>query len=195
MRTAKIKRETNETKIDLFLNIDGKGEYDNDTGCGFLDHMLDLFARHGRFDLKVRCIGDTNVDYHHTVEDIGIVLGHAFKQALGDMKGIYRYGCFALPMDEALVLCAVDISGRTFFNCDVQFPTEKVGEVDTELFCEFFWAFSRGLNATLHFKMFSGENSHHIAEAMFKGFGKVMNAASTIDEQYRDEIPSTKGVL
>ena len=195
LRKAEIKRYTNETKIDLSLNIDGKGEYDNNTGCGFLNHMLDLFARHGRFDLKVRCAGDVEVDYHHTAEDIGIVLGQAFKQALGDMKGIFRYGCFALPMDEALVLCAIDISGRTFFNCDVQFLTEKVGEFDTELVCEFFWAFSRGLNATVHFKKFQGENSHHIAEAMFKGFGRVMNAATSIEELYRDEIPSTKGVI
>lgn len=195
MRNVEMTRNTGETRIGLALNLDGTGKYQNDTGCGFLNHMLDLFSRHGRFDLAVSCKGDTEVDYHHTAEDIGIVLGEAFGKALGDKKGIRRYGSFLLPMDEALVLCAVDISGRAFLAYDVQIPASKVGDFDTELVKEFFLAFSRSLGITIHVKQLAGENSHHIIEAMFKGMGRAMAQAASIDGRYADEIPSTKGVL
>lgn len=195
MRQAQISRKTAETDICLKLSLDGKGENTVDTGCGFLNHMLTLFARHGGFDLQVRCIGDTEVDYHHTAEDIGIVLGSAFKEALGDMKGITRYGDIILPMDEALILAAVDISGRGYLGYNLDVPTEKVGDFDTELIKEFFLGFVRNANITLHIKKLDGENSHHIIEGAFKAFGRVMNKATAIDEKNRDRIPSTKGVL
>ena len=195
MRKAEIKRKTNETDISLMLNIDGKGESKIDSGCGFLDHMLTLFARHARFDLTVECKGDTAVDFHHTVEDIAIVLGDALKKALSDMKGIVRYGSFMLPMDETLVMAALDISGRSYLSCDLKIPAQKVGEFDTELVEEFFNAFVRHAEITLHIKHFSGTNSHHIIEAAFKAFARALSAAVKIDEQYKDEIPSTKGVL
>lgn len=195
MRRAELTRKTAETDIRLSLNLDGAGRYQNDTGCGFLNHMLDLFARHGRFDLIVSCKGDVEVDYHHTVEDIAIVLGQAFREALGDKKGIRRYGSMLLPMDEALVLCAVDISGRACVAGDFCFPTEKVGDFDTELCREFMEALSRSMGLTLHLRQISGENSHHIIEAMFKALGRSLAQAVSIDAQYAEEIPSTKGVL
>ncbi|WP_130862009.1 imidazoleglycerol-phosphate dehydratase HisB [Bacilliculturomica massiliensis] len=195
MRNIEITRNTAETQIGLALNLDGSGKYQNDTGCGFLDHMLDLFSRHGRFDLAVTCKGDTEVDFHHTAEDIGIVLGDAFARALGDKKGINRYGSFLLPMDEALVLCAVDISGRACLSYEASIPSQKVGDFDTELVKEFFLAFTRSLGLTLHIRQLAGENSHHIIEAMFKGLGRAMAQAAAIDPRYADEIPSTKGVL
>ena len=195
MRNIEITRNTAETQIGLALNLDGTGKYQNDTGCGFLNHMLDLFSRHGRFDLAVTCKGDTDVDFHHTTEDIGIVLGDAFAKALGDKKGINRYGSFLLPMDEALVLCAVDISGRAGLFYEASIPSRKVGDFDTELVKEFFLAFTRSLGLTLHIRQLAGENSHHIIEAMFKGMGRAMAQATAIDPRYADEIPSTKGVL
>ena len=184
MRKSKIERNTFETKIKVELNIDGTGKYENNTGVGFLDHMLDLFAKHGRFNLKVYCDGDTQVDDHHSTEDIGIALGKCFYEALGDLKGVKRYGNFLLPMDEALTLVAVDLSGRYFLNFDVNIPTEKVGTFDTELVEEFFIGFTRHLNATLH-----------IIESIFKGVARALAEAVSIDEKYKDEIPSTKGVL
>ena len=195
MRSAQIQRNTNETKIQLSINLDGRGEYENKTGVGFLDHMLDLFARHGRFDLRVTCAGDTWVDDHHTVEDVGIALGTALKQALGDMRGIVRYGSMLLPMDEALVLCAADISGRPALGWAMDIPTEKVGTFDTELVKEFWLAVTRTLGASIHFRQMAGENSHHIIEAMFKGAGRALGQAVAIDPRYADEIPSTKGTL
>lgn len=195
MRSAQIKRTTAETDIRMELELDGKGKSEISTGVGFLDHMLTLFARHGRFDLKVSCKGDTFVDDHHSVEDVGIALGEAFREALGDKRGVVRYGSLMLPMDETLMLCAVDLSGRGMLRMKVDFPTEKIGAFDTELVKEFFIAFSRCCGATLHFQQLDGENSHHIAEAMFKAFGRAMKQAVAIDEAYRDEIPSTKGVL
>ena len=195
MRTAKIDRKTKETNISLALNLDGKGVSEIDTGCGFFDHILDLFTRHGRFDLKVKCNGDINVDYHHTVEDVGIVLGQAFKQALGDMRGIVRYGNMTLPMDEALILSAVDISGRGKFVHDLKIPTEKVGTFDTELVFEFFEAFVRRANMTLHVRELAGENSHHIIEGAFKSVARALRMAVKIDPEAAGEIPSTKGVL
>lgn len=195
MRTSEIKRKTAETDIELFLDIDGTGKSTVDTGCGFLDHMLTLFSKHGKFDLNVKCVGDTDVDYHHSAEDIAIVLGSAFSEALGDMKGIKRYSDIILPMDEALILEAVDVSGRCYLQYDVNIPTQKVGNFDTELVEEFFLAFVRKAGITLHIKMLSGTNSHHIIEGIFKAFGRVMAAACEIDERYKDEIPSTKGIL
>lgn len=195
MRTSEIKRKTNETDIHLSLNLDGSGKGEIDTGCGFLDHMLNLFARHGRFDLTVSCKGDTNVDYHHTVEDIGIALGDAFKSALGDMRGIVRYGSFILPMDEALVMTAVDISGRTHLSYALEIPAAKVGDFDTELTEEFFLGFVRHAAVTLHIKQLSGTNSHHIIEGAFKSAARSLAAAVKIDNDYKNEIPSTKGVL
>lgn len=195
MREVSLRRDTAETKISLTLSLDGRGVYDIETGCGFLNHMLELFARHGRFDLKLRCAGDVRVDFHHTTEDVGIVLGSAFGQALGEGRGIVRYGSFLLPMDETLVLCAVDLSGRGMSCCDLSIPAEKVGDFDTELVTEFFTAFCRTAGANLHLKQLSGVNSHHIIEAAFKGFGRAMKQAAAIDPDYADEIPSTKGVL
>lgn len=195
MRTSEIKRKTNETDIKLSLNLDGSGKGEINTGCGFLDHMLNLFARHGRFDLTVSCKGDTEVDYHHTVEDIGIALGDAFKSALGDMRGIVRYGSFILPMDEALVMTAVDISGRAHLSYALEIPAAKVGDFDTELTEEFFLGFVRHAAVTLHIKQLSGTNSHHIIEGAFKSAARSLAAAVKIDNDYKNEIPSTKGVL
>lgn len=195
MRMSEIKRKTAETDISLKLDLDGSGKSEIDTGCGFMDHMLTLFARHGRFDLAVTCKGDVKVDYHHSVEDLGIVLGSAFAESLGDMRGIERYADIVLPMDETLMLCAVDISGRDYLGFDVSIPAAKVGDFDTELVKEFFLGFVRKAAVTLHFKELAGENTHHIIEAMFKAFGRTMAKAVKINEEYEGEIPSTKGVL
>ena len=195
MRTAEINRKTNETDIKLTLKLDGTGKSEINTGCGFLDHMLTLFARHGGFDLTVSCKGDTYVDYHHTVEDIGIALGDAFKSALGDMRGITRYGSFILPMDEALIMTAVDISGRAHLSYDLAIPAQKVGDFDTELAEEFYLGFVRHSAVTLHIKELSGTNSHHIIEGAFKSVARSLAAAVKIDENRKNEIPSTKGVL
>ncbi len=195
MRTAQIIRKTSETDIKLTLNLDGSGKSNVKTGCGFLDHMLTLFSRHGRFDLDVECSGDTYVDYHHTVEDIGISLGQAFAQAIGDKKGIIRYGNFILPMDESLILSAVDISGRAYLGFDLEVPTEKVGDFDTELVEEFFLGFVRNAQITLHIRKMAGVNSHHIIEGAFKSVARSLKEAISIDQQFKDEIPSTKGVL
>lgn len=195
MRKSTINRKTAETDINLSLNIDGVGKSDIDTGCGFLDHMLTLFARHGRFDLCVSCNGDTYVDYHHTAEDIGICLGQAFEAALGDKKGITRYGNVLLPMDEALILSAVDISGRGGFYSELSIPTEKVGDFDTELCTEFFTAFAREAGITLHIRQLAGANSHHIIEGAFKSVARSIGSAISVNAEYADEIPSTKGML
>ena len=195
MRTAEIKRTTKETDIALRLDLEGTGKSEVNSGVGFLDHMLTLFAKHGRFDLELSCNGDTYVDDHHSVEDIGIALGQAFEQALGDKRGIIRYGSFILPMDETLILSAVDISGRSYLNFDLHIPTQKVGTFDTELTEEFFLGFVRNANLTLHLKQLEGKNSHHIIEGAFKAFGRTMKQAVAIDEDFKDEIPSTKGVL
>lgn len=195
MRTAEINRKTAETDIALSLNLDGKGNSVIDTGCGFLNHMLTLFAKHGRFDLNVTCKGDVDVDYHHTVEDIGICLGQAFEKALGDKKGIIRYGSMLLPMDETLILTAVDISGRGFLGYDLKIPTEKAGDFDTELCEEFFLAFTRNFPISLHIKQLDGKNSHHIIEGTFKSVARSLKQAVKIDAEFADEIPSTKGVL
>ena len=195
MRTATIIRNTQETQITLTLSLDGRGKADVATGCGFLDHMLELFARHGRFDLQVRCTGDLRVDAHHTVEDCGIVLGRAFAQALGELRGICRYGSMLLPMDEALVLAAVDLSGRDTLRYGLNIPTQKVGTFDTELVEEFFLAFVRNAGVTLHLRQLDGTNSHHIIEAAFKGFGRALAQAVAIDPKSAGEVPSTKGVL
>ena len=195
MRKAQITRNTAETRIALSLTLEGTGKSEIDTGCGFLNHMLTLFARHGRFDLTVKCTGDIDVDYHHTSEDIGIALGDAFSQALGEKRGIVRYGSMLLPMDEALILSAVDISGRGMLVYDADIPTEKVGDFDCQLSEEFWIAFARNANLTLHIKQLSGKNSHHIIEGMFKSVARSMRAAVAIDPDFADEIPSTKGVL
>lgn len=195
MRKADIKRKTAETDITLKLNLDGKGASKIDSGCGFLDHMLTLFAKHGRFDLSVKCSGDIEVDYHHTVEDIGICLGQAFNKALGDKKGIVRYGSTILPMDEALILTAVDISGRSFLVQELDIKADKVGDFDTELVVEFLVAFSRSAEITLHVRQLSGANAHHIIEGVFKSLARSMRAAVAIDSSAKNEIPSTKGVL
>ena len=195
MRTSEIKRDTAETKINLTLDLDGAGKSEIATGCGFLDHMLTLFAKHGRFDLNVDCDGDIDVDDHHTVEDIGICLGMAFKEALGDKKGIIRYGNFTLPMDEALIMCAVDVSGRDYLAYRLEIPTEKVGTFDTELVEEFMLAFTRNAGLNLHIIQLSGTNSHHIIEGTFKCLARTLRQAVNIDEKFKDEIPSTKGVL
>lgn len=195
MRKSKIIRETKETKIVLELNLDGSGIYQIDTGCGFLNHMLDLFAKHGRFDLQLACKGDVEVDDHHTVEDVGIAMGSAFLQAIGEKRGIRRYGNFILPMDEALILCALDISGRDCLVFDAHIPAQKVGTFDTELVKEFLLGFCRAFGITLHIKQLAGENSHHIIEAIFKGLGRALAQAVAVDVKYADEIPSTKGVL
>ena len=195
MRSASITRKTAETEIDLWIELDGSGRGKIDTGVGFLDHMLTLFTRHGNFDLDLKCAGDTYVDFHHTTEDIGIALGSAFAEALGDKRGITRYADIVLPMDEALMLCAVDISGRSYLGFDAVMPAAKVGDFDTELVKEFFLGFVRSAGVTLHFKELAGENTHHVIEAMFKAFGRVMSGAVKIDSAHSFEIPSTKGVL
>ncbi len=195
MRTAEIARKTAETDIALRLDLDGAGRGDIATGCGFLDHMLTLFARHGRFDLTVKCQGDTFVDDHHTVEDVGICLGDAFARALGNMAGVTRYGSVILPMDEALILAAVDLSGRGMLCCALDLPTEKVGTFDTELCEEFLLAFTRRCQCTLHVRQLSGKNSHHIIEGTFKALARALRQAAAIDPALGGEIPSTKGVL
>lgn len=195
MRTAEIKRKTNETDIKLSLNLDGSGKSEIECGCGFLEHMLTLFAKHAHFDLNLSCTGDTYVDDHHTVEDIGIALGEAFYNALGDKKGIVRYADTILPMDESLILTAVDLSGRAHLSYSLDIPTEKVGTFDTELCEEFFTAFVRTAQCTLHIKKISGTNSHHIIEGAFKSFARTMSGAVKIDSAFKDEILSTKGVL
>ena len=195
MRSAKISRKTSETDIRLTVNLDGTGKSKINTGCGFLDHMLTLFSKHGRFDMEIDCIGDTNVDYHHTTEDIGIVLGEAFLKCLGNMSGIRRYADVFLPMDEALVLAAVDVSGRAHLEYSLDISAEKIGDFDTELIREFFEAFVRTSRMTLHIRKISGVNSHHIAEAAFKGAARAVSEAVSVDERYKNEIPSTKGTL
>lgn len=195
MRTANITRKTAETDITLTLCLDGKGESQIETGCGFLDHMLTLFAKHGHFDLQVRCVGDTHVDYHHTVEDVGICLGKAFSQALGDKKGIHRYGSMILPMDESVMLSAVDISGRSGFYPILNIPSPKVGDFDTELCQEFWIAFARDAGITLHLQQLAGANSHHIIEGAFKSVARSLAAAVKIDAAFANEVMSTKGVL
>lgn len=195
MRTAEINRTTAETAITLRLCLDGTGASQVQSGVGFLDHMLTLFAKHSRFDLTLTCSGDTKVDDHHSVEDIGIVLGQALCQALGDKRGIRRYGSCILPMDEALILCAADLSGRSCLRLQAQLPTQKVGTFDTELVEEFFQALTREARMNLHLRQLDGTNSHHIIEAMFKALGRTLRQAVAIDPDCRDEIPSTKGVL
>ena len=193
MRTYEITRKTAETDIQLSLNLDGTGKSSIDTGCGFLNHMLTLFAAHGKFDLTVKCVGDVDVDDHHSVEDIGICLGKAFSEALGDKRGITRYGSFLLPMDEALILSAVDISGRSCLCCELEIPTEKIGTFDTELVEEFFLAFTRNCPMSLHLRQLAGKNSHHIVEGAFKSVARALKAAVALDGT--NDIPSTKGVL
>ncbi|MGN0796229.1 MAG: imidazoleglycerol-phosphate dehydratase HisB [Christensenellales bacterium] len=195
MREAKIDRKTKETDISLYLNLDGNGNYEIDTGCGFLDHMLELLSSHSLFDLKVKCIGDVKVDYHHTVEDIGICLGTAFKEALQDKKGITRYADVTIPMDESLVMCAVDVSGRCYLLYDLIIKQSKVGDFDTELVEEFFWGFCRSASVTLDFIQLAGKNTHHIIECAFKAFARALKAAVKVDERLKDKIPSSKGVL
>ena len=195
MRRSEITRKTNETDIFLSLDLDGAGKADVNTGCGFLNHMLMLFASHGRFDLTVKCAGDTDVDYHHTVEDTGIALGQAFSRAMGDKKGIRRYGDIILPMDEALVLASVDFSGRDFLFHGLKIPAEKVGDFDTEL-CEEFWlGFVREAKCSLHLRQLAGRNSHHIIECSFKAAARAIRRAVEQDPAYAGEIPSTKGTL
>lgn len=195
MRSAEIKRKTAETDISLSLNIDGSGKCDTDSGIGFLDHMLTLFAKHGRFDLEISCKGDTYVDDHHSAEDIGIALGTAFSEALGEKRGIVRYAHTILPMDEALILTAVDLSGRSFLGYEAKIPSQKVGSFDTEL-CEEFWAaFVRMAECSLHIRQLAGENSHHIIEGIFKSAARTLSAACKINSDAADEIPSSKGVL
>ena len=195
MRSAEIKRKTAETNIELYLNLDGRGVTNIDSGCGFLDHMLTLLGKHARFDLNVKCVGDVNVDYHHTVEDIGIALGEAFNQAIGDKKGIVRYGDTTLPMDEALILTAIDISGRGYLGFDLPLRAKKVGDFDTELVEEFGLGFVRKANMALHIRKLAGTNTHHIIEGVYKSVGHSLRKAVAIDKEFADEIPSTKGVL
>lgn len=195
MRKAEISRKTNETDINLSLNLDGTGNYSIDTGCGFLNHMLELFSKHSRIDLSVTCKGDTEVDFHHTAEDIGIALGEAIKEAVGNKAGIKRYGHIILPMDEALILAAVDFGGRAYLGFDVQIPSPKVGEFDTELIEEFFSAFTRCSGMNLHIKKLDGRNSHHIIEGVFKAVARALATSIEIDPKLCGEIPSTKGVI
>ncbi len=195
MRTAKIERKTAETDIRLELNLDGNGKAEISTGIGFLDHMLVLLTRHAMFDLKLRCKGDLQTDAHHSTEDIGICLGRALSEAMGDRKGICRYGDIILPMDETLVLCALDVSGRGACFAELEIPAQKVGEFDTELGEEFFIALAREAGITLHLRQLCGKNSHHILEACFKAAGRTLRQALTIDSRCADAIPSTKGVL
>ena len=195
MRTSNITRKTAETDITLSLTLDGRGESQIDTGCGFLDHMLTLFAKHGGFDLAVTCKGDVQVDYHHTVEDVGIVLGAAFAEALGDKKGITRYGSIILPMDEALIVAAVDLSGRSYLGFALDIPTPRVGDFDTELVEEFWIAFTRKAECNVHLRTLAGTNSHHVIEGAFKAAARALRQAVAIDASRPDELPSTKGVL
>jgi imidazoleglycerol-phosphate dehydratase len=193
MRKSTIVRNTSETKINIDLNIDGNGNYNIKTGIGFFDHMLNLFAKHGMFDLNITCDGDLYVDMHHTVEDIGIALGKAFSEALGNCAGICRYGDIILPMDETLVLSAIDYGGRSYLGFDVKIPSQKVGDFDTELVKEFFLAFTSNAHMNLHLKLMSGENSHHIIEGVFKAFARSLKKAVSIDPTLNGAIPSTKG--
>lgn len=195
MRTAEIVRETTETRVALTLGLDGDGTSALDTGCGFLNHMLELFAAHGRFDLTVRCRGDSDVDFHHSAEDIGVCLGRAFAQALGEKRGIARYGSLALPMDEALVLCAVDLSGRDYLGWDVPLPAARVGSFDTELAEEFWQAFVRSCPSAVHIRELAGKNTHHILEAVFKGMGRALRQAVALEPGREGIVPSTKGTL
>lgn len=195
MRQASVTRKTNETDIRLQLNLDGRGENSIQSGVGFLDHMLTLLSRHGRMDLTLTCIGDTQVDDHHSVEDIGIALGQAFAEALGEKRGVKRYASLCLPMDEALLLCAVDLSGRGGYYEDLEIPTEKIGTFDTQLVYEFMEAFAVNARLTLHIRKLAGRNSHHIVEGAFKALGRALREAITVEEQFKDEIPSTKGML
>lgn len=195
MRTARINRKTAETKINLSLDLDGVGKSVIQSGCGFMDHMLTLFASHGKFNLVLQCDGDTWVDYHHSVEDIGIALGQAFKQALGDKRGIQRYGDVVLPMDETLIMAASDFSGRSFLGYSVQIPTEKVGDFDTELVEEFWLGFVRQAECALHIRMLAGKNSHHIIEGIFKAVARALRQGVAVDACFVNQIPSTKGVL
>ena len=195
MRTSTINRKTNETDISLTLNLDGSGKSEISTGCGFLDHMLTLFAKHAHYDLEVFCKGDVEVDYHHTVEDVGICLGQALTQALSDKRGIKRYGSITLPMDEALILVAIDISGRDYLAYSLDIPSFKVGDFDTELCEEFMKAFVREAKLTLHIRQLAGTNSHHIIEGAFKALGRTLSCATAIDSVFSNEIPSTKGSL
>ncbi len=195
MRTAEINRTTKETDIAIKLNLDGTGKSEIETGVGFFDHMLTLFAAHGMFDLAVKCKGDLEVDAHHTVEDVGICLGMAFAKAMGDKVGIKRYSDKTIPMDEALVLAAVDISGRPHLSLDLEVPAKKVGNFDTELVSEFFISFVRNAKLTLHIKKLAGRNTHHIIEGSFKAFGRIMDEATSIDPKREGVLPSTKGVL
>lgn len=195
MRQAEIKRKSAETDITLTLRLDGRGEGNIQTGCGFLDHMLTLFAKHGRFDLTVSCVGDTYVDDHHTVEDVGICLGRAFREALGEKRGIVRYGSLALPMDESLVLAAVDLSGRAYLGYEMGIPAAKVGSFDTELGEEFWFAFVREAGVNLHLRRLAGGNSHHLLEGSFKAAARALRQAVAIDPDFADDIPSTKGEL
>ena len=195
MRTSEITRKTAETDIVLSLSLDGTGKSAVDTGVGFLDHMLELFSAHGRFDLEVRCKGDTHVDSHHSVEDIGICLGTAFARSLGDARGIFRYSDITLPMDEALVLCAVDVSGRSHLSLDVTLPDHAVGAMDAELLEEFLLAFTRNAGITVHMRLLDGKNAHHIIEACFKALARALRKAVKIDDESGGEIPSTKGKL
>ena len=195
MRCAVVKRTTAETDIDIALTLEGSGKGMIDTGVPFLDHMLTLFASHGCFDLDVKCKGDTEVDCHHSVEDVGIALGEAFAKALGDKAGIARYGSTILPMDEALIMTAIDLSGRCFLSYKLRIPTERVGDFDTECVSEFFWGFVRSCPSSLHIRKLDGTNSHHIIEGAFKSFARTMKAAVAIDETLRGRLPSTKGML
>ena len=195
MRSARIQRNTRETSITLALTLDDLGKAEVSTGVGFLDHMLTLLARHGRLDLELTCRGDTQVDDHHSVEDIGIALGQAFDQALGEKRGVRRYASLCLPMDEALILCAVDLSGRGGYYEELSIPTEKIGAFDTQLVYEFMWAFAANARLTLHLRKLAGRNSHHIVEGAFKALGRALREAAETDPRVRDEIPSTKGML
>ena len=195
MRSTQISRNTNETRISLELNIDGTGKNAIKTGCGFLDHMLTLFASHGKFDLEISCEGDSYVDFHHSVEDIGICLGKAFSQALTDKRGLTRYGSFILPMDEALILTAIDFSGRAYLNWDMNILPQKVGDFDTELAQEFWLGFSRNSQSTIHFKQLAGSNAHHIIEGAFKSIAHSIRLAVKIDPDFINDIPSTKGII
>ncbi len=195
MRTSEIYRKTNETEISLKIDLDGSGKSEVKSGCPFLDHMLTLFAAHGSFDLTLTCKGDTEVDYHHTVEDIGIALGDAIRQVLGDKRGINRYGYMVLPMDETLIVSAIDISGRALLNYDLKIPTSRVGDFDTELVEEFFLGFVRHAELTLHIKQLDGKNSHHVIEGAFKCFARALSVAVSLDPTRLDVLPSTKGLL
>ena len=195
MRSAEIKRKTNETDIELKINLDGRGASQVNTGSAFLDHMLTLLAKHGKFDLEVSCKGDTEVDFHHTAEDIGICLGTAFRDALGNKAGIVRYADTTLPMDETLILTALDFSGRGYFACDLDIRAQKVGDFDTELCSEFWQAFAINAGATLHIRQLAGSNAHHIIEGVFKSMARTLRCAVKIDSDFASDIPSTKGTL